>query len=188
MVGWNEEIKKSLGYCGEDVYIGYNTIFTCPEKVHLEDRVRIDPFCLITTRLTAKSNVLICSHTVMIGGDDQAVIFDGWNWTGYGSKLFTASEDYSGEYGSVNEFHGSNKSTRGDIHFKQFSGLASDVMVFPDIIFPRGCAIGAKSLVHTKDKRKLKSWNIYVGSPLKNFGSRNSNRIIELSKDEDWLK
>ena len=50
MVGWNEEIKKELKYCGEDVYIGHNTILTCPSEVSLMDRVRIDPFCLITTQ------------------------------------------------------------------------------------------------------------------------------------------
>lgn len=188
MAGWNEEIKKTLKYCGENVFIGHNTIFTSPEEVVLHDRVRIDPFCLITTKLEAKSNVLICSHTVMIGGSDQSVIFDGWNWTGYGSKIFTASEDYSGEHGGVGEYWGRNKSTRGDVHFKEFSGLATDVIVFPNIIFPRGCAIGARSLVHTKDKKKLKSWNIYLGSPLKHFKSRNSARVIELSKSKDWIK
>ena len=51
MAGWNEEIKKTLKYCGENVFIGHNTIFTSPEEVVLHDRVRIDPFCLITTNL-----------------------------------------------------------------------------------------------------------------------------------------
>ena len=95
-MGWNEEIKKTFKYCGNEVYIGHNTIFTCPGEVVLHDRVRIDPFCLITTKLEAHENTLICSHVVMIGGSDQLVKFDGWNWVGYGSKLFTASEDYSG--------------------------------------------------------------------------------------------
>ena len=48
MSGWDEEIKKELGYCGKNVYIGKHVIFTNPKKVILHDNVRIDPFCLIT--------------------------------------------------------------------------------------------------------------------------------------------
>jgi len=186
--GWNEDIKKSLGYCGENVYIGHNTIITCPEKVILQDRVRIDPFCLITTQLEVGSNSHICSHAVLGGGSAQKVTLDGWNFIGYGSKLFTASEDYTGEFGAICEFWGSNKIIRGDIRFKEFSGVASDVTVLPDIILPRGCTIGACSMVRTKDKRILKSWNIYVGTPIQYSQGRNSTRVIELAKDKDWLK
>jgi len=187
-VGWNEEIKKQLKYCGEDVYIGHNTTFTCPGEVSLMDRVRIDPFSLITTRLDVGSNSHICSHVVISGGKEQFVGLDGWNFIGYGSQLFTASEDYSGDFGPVCEFWGSNKVFRGDIIFKAFSGVASNVIVFPGIILPKGCAVGAQSLVHSNDKKKLKSWNIYVGKPLTLLKGRNSNKIIELSKDKDWLK
>ena len=49
MIGWNEEIKKELGYCGNNVVIGHNVIFTNPKKVILGDNFRIDQFCLITT-------------------------------------------------------------------------------------------------------------------------------------------
>ena len=41
MIGWNEEIKKELGYCGENVFIGHNTLFVDPSKVFLGDNVRI---------------------------------------------------------------------------------------------------------------------------------------------------
>ena len=33
MVGWDEKIKKDLKYCGENVYIGLNEIFTNPKEV-----------------------------------------------------------------------------------------------------------------------------------------------------------
>jgi galactoside O-acetyltransferase len=188
MVGWNEKIKNELGYCGQDVFIGHNTIFTNPSEVHLMDRVRIDPFCLITTGLYVGSNSQICSHAILSGGSQQKITLDGWTWIGYGSQLFTASEDYSGEHGSVCEFWGNNKIFRGDIYFKKYSGIASSVIVFPGITLPLGCAIGAQSLVHTKDKKKLKSWNIYIGNPLKHFRTRNSEKIMELAKDGNWRK
>ena len=59
MIGWNEDIKKELKYCGENVYIGQNVVFTNPKEVILHDNVRIDPFTLITTALEVGNSVLI---------------------------------------------------------------------------------------------------------------------------------
>ena len=156
MVGWNEDIKKELGYCGENVFIGHNVVFTNPKNVILGDNVRIDPFCLITTALEVGSYAQICSHAVLGGGAQHKITLGKWNFIGYGSKLFCASEDYSGEYGPVNEYWGNNKIFRGDITFKDYSGIASDVMVFPGVTIPEGCTIGAKSLIYSKNDLESK--------------------------------
>ena len=185
-MAWNEEIKKELGYCGEQVFIGYNTIFTCPEKVFLSDRVRIDPFCLITTQLKVSSNSHICAHAMLGGGSDQIIFLEGWNVIGYGSKLFTASEDYSGEYGPIAEFWGNNKVNRGNIILEEYAALASDVMVFPSVRLPIGCTIGAKSFVHTN--QQLNPWSIYYGNPLKLIKVRHFNKVKEFAKDPNFLK
>ena len=73
MLGWNEDIKKSLGYCGENVFVGHNTLFVDPSKVFLGDNVRIDPFCWITTNLKVGSNVQITSHVVIGGGSSHTL-------------------------------------------------------------------------------------------------------------------
>src|ERR1044071_3810710 len=99
MSSWNEDIKRSFKYCGKNVFIGHNTIFTCPEKVILYDNIRIDPFCLITTGLIVLSNCQITSHVVIGGGSRHTVKLGNWTFIGYSSKLFCASEDYSGEEG-----------------------------------------------------------------------------------------
>lgn len=186
MSGWNEEIKKELGYCGNNVFIGNNVIFTNPKNVFLNDNVRIDPFCLITTALEVGGYTQICSHAVLGGGAQHKITLGNWNFIGYGSKLFCASEDYSGEFGPVNEFWGNNKIFRGDITFKDYSGIASDVIVLPGVTFPEGCTIGASSFVYTKSK--LQEWSVYIGNPLKFHKSRNKNNVIDFSKKEDFIK
>jgi galactoside O-acetyltransferase len=186
MIGWNEEIKKELGYCGNNVMIGHNVIFTNPKKVILGDNVRIDPFCLITTELEVGSYAQICSHAVLGGGSQHKITLGKWNFIGYGSKLFCASEDYSGEFGPVNEYWGGNRIFRGDITFKDFSGIASDVMVLPGVSFPEGCTIGAKSFVYSNIE--LKEWSIYIGNPLLFHKNRNKENIIKFSNDENFLK
>jgi len=186
MIGWNEEIKKELGYCGENVFIGHNTFFTNPSAVFLQDNVRIDPFCLITTGLEVDSYVQICSHAVLGGGNQHNIKLGKWCFIGYGSKIFCASEDYTGEWGPVNEFWGNNKIFRGDVTFNEYSGLASDVVVLPGVEFPVGCTIGASSFVHTKSE--LNEWSIYLGNPLKFHKERNKENVINLSNDKNFLK
>jgi acetyltransferase-like isoleucine patch superfamily enzyme len=186
MVGWNEEIKKDLGYCGENVYIGNNVIFTNPKEVFIGDNVRIDPFTLITTGLDIGSYVQICSHVVLGGGKQHKIKIGNWCFIGYGSKLFCASEDYSGDYGPVNEFWGNNKIYRGDIKMEDYSGIASDVMVFPNVTLPTGCTIGAKSFVYTKND--LIEWSVWLGNPLQFHKLRNKDSVIKLSNDENFKK
>lgn len=185
-MSWNEEIKKDLGYCGENVFIGHNTIFTNPSQVFLGDRVRIDPFCLITTGLTTGNNIQITSHCILGGGKNHIITLGDWCFIGYGSKLFCASEDYSGDHGPVNEFWGSNKIFRGDIRLENFSGVASDVIVMPNIILPEGCTIGAKSFVYKSDN--LTPWSVWIGNPLQLHKARNRKAIEDFSKDANWLK
>lgn len=186
MLGWNEEIKKELGYCGNNVYIGNNVLFTNPSEVYLGDNVRIDPFTLITTALEVGNYVQICSHVVLSGGRSHKIKIGNWCFIGYGSKMFCASEDYSGEHGPVNEFWGSNKIYRGDITLNDYSGIASDVMIFPEVDLPEGCTVGAKSLIYTKNE--LTPWSVWIGNPIKFHKKRNKQNVIELSNNSDFLK
>lgn len=185
MLGWNEEIKKQLGYCGTNVFIGHNTLFANPKKVFLGDNVRIDPFCWISAGLKTGNNVQITSHAVL-GGGKNTIHLGNWTFIGYGSKLFCGSEDYSGEYGPVNDYWGSNKVFSGDIYFNDYSGVASDVIVMPSVRLPLGCTIGAKSFVYTN--KELSEWSVWIGNPLKLHKTRNKENIIKFSNDKNFLK
>jgi len=186
MLGWNEDIKKELGYCGEQVFIGHNTMFINPEKVFLDDRVRIDPFCLITTGLVVGSNVQICAYAMLGGGSQHTITLGDWTFIGYGSKLFCASEDYGGNSGPVNEFWGDNEIRRGDITFEHYAGIASDVMIFPGVYLPQGCTIGAKSFVHTKTE--LVPWSVYIGNPPELHKRRNVAKVLFEARNPEFLK
>ena len=102
------------------------------------------------------------------------------------SKLFTASEDYSGKFGPVNEYWGNGRTFKGDIVLNKFSGIASDVILFPGVELPEGCCIGAQSLVHTKSQ--LDKYKVYVGNPLKWFKDRDRSAINKFANDPNFLK
>lgn len=186
MLGWNEEIKKEFKSCGENVLIGHNVMFTNPSNISLGDNVRIDPFTLITCELETGDYVQICSHVVLSGGDKRKVTLGDWTFIGYGTKLFCASEDYSGDHGPVNEFWGKNKINVGDIRLENYSGIASDVVVFPGVTLPEGCTVGAQSLIHTKNN--LKPWSVFIGNPLQFHKRRNKDEVLRLSKSPEFIK
>lgn len=186
MTGWDEEIKKELAYCGENVFIGHNVVITNPKEVYLGNNVRIDPFSIITTQLEVGDYVQICGHTVLGGGAQQKIKLGSWTAIGYGSKLFCGTEDFTGKWGPINEFWGGNKIHRGDITFEDYSVIASDVIVMAGVTLPTGCTIGAKSFVY--HNAELKDWSIYLGNPLKYHKERDKETVIRLSKDPNFIK
>ena len=127
--------------------------------------------------MITKNNIQITSHVIFGGGSRSTVYMGDWTFVGYGSKIFCASEDYSGDYGPVNEFwNQNNKVFRGDITFSDHSGIASDVIVMPQVTIPEGCTVGAKSFVYTKNK--LTPWSIWIGNPLRFHKNRNKEMIL----------
>lgn len=185
-MSWNEEIKKQLKYCGEQVFIADYVKILHPQEVILHDRVRIDPFTLITTQLEVFNNVQICSHVVIGGGKAHKITLNDWTFIGYGSQLFCGSEDYSGKYGPVNDFWGSNKVFHGDITFKKYSGVASQCIVMPGIILPEGCTIGAQSLVFKQSA--LLEWFVHKGTPCEPYKPRFKDDVYRYSTDLNFLK
>lgn len=185
-MGWNTDILASFDDHGSDVFVGHNTIFTNPRGVLLGSRVRIDPFCLITTDLITGNNVQICSHAVLGGGSQHTIRLGNWTFVGYGSKLFCGSEDYSGEHGPVNDFWGKNKVIHGDISIADFGGVASDVIVMPGVKIPEGCCIGAKSFVYSS--KQLEPWSVYLGNPLQFKKRRNEKAVRDLADDPEFWR
>lgn len=186
MLGWNEDIKKELKACGDNVFIGHNVMINNPAEVSLGDNVRIDPFTLITAHLDVGSNVQICAYSMLGGGPGNTITLGDWTFVGYGSKLFCGSEDYSGKHGPVNEFWGQNKIYRGDIIFKDYSGIASDVIVMPGCSLPEGCTIGAKSFVYKTFW--LGEWTVYIGNPLKRHKYRDKDAALKAVKSHRFQK
>lgn len=184
---WDEKIKDKFGACGENVFIGHGCVFPTPHKIFLDSNVRIDPFCLITCELHVGAYSQIMAHSVISGGispkgteTPHIVKLHGGNFIGYGSKLFTASEDYSGEYGMIGDQWFENKIHRESIEFAFYAGVASDVIVMPGVKLPEGCAIGAKSFVYSD--KFLDPWCLFYGNPLKFKGKRKQTRATVKGK------
>jgi len=158
-VGWDTRAwRKRLDGCGQNVLIGPYVNITNPERVRLGNNVRIDSFGYISGELTTGDNVHVCAGAVL--GGTAGIHLGDWTFIGYGSKLFTGSEDYGH---LVNAHWGASHVDSRPIVFGDFAGVASDVMVMPGVELKDGCRIGAKSFVYRSPEH---SWAIYSGNPL----------------------
>ena len=181
MLGWNHDLREQLGdpvaARSREVLIGHQVLINDPERVKPGNRVRVDPFTLITCGLETGDNVHICSHVVLGGGRQHTVCLGNWCFIGYGSQLFCASEDYSGRYGPIGDYWGHNKIYRGDITFEDYCGVASQCLVLPGVHFPEGAVVAAQSLVYRTED--LKPWWIHKGTPARPWKPRDRESCLE---------
>ena len=182
MLGWNEDIKSKFKSCGDNVFIGHNVMFARPELVEIGNNVRIDPFTYVGGGLICGDNVQICTHNIFVGR--KTVILEGWNFVAYNCKLITASEDFTGKYGPVNDFWGSNKVYDENIVFKKYAGVCSGTLVMPGVTLLEGTVFGANSFVGKN--HKAKEYELWLGNPLKKNCDRDRNTIIQ--KANEWCK
>lgn len=156
---WDPDWHHRFASVGEDVYIGRYCIFTNAHKVNLRSKVRIDPYFLSTCGIEAAGYNHLCAHSAFNGGDKGLVTLGKWAFVGWGSRVFTASDDYTGNYGPHGPF-GENLMHRGDVTFEDYAGVASGSTVMPGVHVPEGCVIGAHS--YCPASAELEPWTIYV--------------------------
>ena len=177
MLGWNEEIKKKFKSCGKNVLIGHNVMFARPELVELGDNVRIDPFTYIGGGLITGNYIQICSHNTFPG--KKTIHLDGWNFIAYSCKLITASEDFTGNNGPVNDYWGHNKVYEEDIRFEKYSGVCSDCIVMPGVTLKQGTVYGAKSFI--SKNHKAQEFELWINN--KKHIERNKSEVLKKSKE-----
>lgn len=171
---------------GDDVRISPLACITNPDRVKIGNRVRIDPFAYISGEVEIGDNVQICAHAVL--GGSAGIRLGNWTHVGFGSQLFSASEDYTGEYGPVNDTWGTNRVEREPIVFGDHSGVASMVMVFPGVTLPEGCKIGAQQVV--KKRHQLSPWHtrIFRDRGGERWDRRNRYECLSAADDPAFLR
>lgn len=177
---YNEKELTFLNFksCGKNVFISKNTLIVNPEKISIGDNVRIDSF----TSLIASSSINIGSYVhigcnVYINGAESVVLS---NFCGLsaGVKLFTSTDDYSGDYLTnptvPKKF---NNTKKGRVVLEEFVNVGSNSVIMPSVIIKKGSAVGALSMV----TKSLPSWYIYMGVPVRKIKKR-SKTIEKLAK------
>ena len=100
----------------------------------------------------------------------------------YGVKVFSQSDDYSGET-MVNSLIP--KKFKNEIFGSVFIGkhviIGASSVIFPGVIVSEGCSIGAMTLVN----KSTDPWGIYVGNPARKVKNRKKDLLV---LEKEFLK
>ena len=183
MAYYKQDDLKKLGfkYIGKNVKISTKaSIYDC-ELIEIDDNSRIDDFCVISGKIKIGKFVHITPQCLVAGGE-KGIVFEDFTTLAYGVKVFTQSDDYSGETLTnslipkkyKNEF-------KKEVIIKKHSIVGAGSIIMPGVILEEGTSIGAMSLV----LKSTKPWCIYVGSPAKKIKNRKKDM---LKLEREFLK
>ena len=179
MAYFTKEQLKELGFkkVGKNVKISDKaSVYNC-DQIEIGDNSRIDDFCVVSGKIKIGINVHITPMCLVAGGD-EGIIFEDFTTLAYGAKVFTQSDDYSGETLTNSSIPKKYKNEyKKEVLIKKFSIVGSGSVIMPGVILEIGTSVGAMSLV----LYSTEPWGIYVGTPVKRFKNRKKD-LLELEK------
>ena len=146
---------------GRDVKISDKASIYNPETIEIGDYSRIDDFCILSGNIKIGSYCHVTAMCLVAGGKPGVSMAD-FCTLAYGVKVFSQSDDYSGEtmVNSLIPREFKNEYFAAVSLEKQVI-VGAGAVIFPGVTIAEGCAIGAQSLVN----KSTLPWGIYVGSP-----------------------
>lgn len=174
----NEQLKQlGFKYIGNNVKISDKASIYNHEEIEIGDNSRIDDFCVISGKIKIGRNVHI-TPTCLVAGGIKGIVFEDFTTLAYGVKVFTQSDDYSGETmvnstvpkDYKNEF-------MKEVIIKKQSIVGASSIIMPGVILEEGTSVGAMSLV----LETTIPWGIYIGIPAKRLKDRKKD-LLELEK------
>jgi len=166
---------------GENVRIHPTAILVDLEHIELGSHVRVDAYTIISASggsFVTGDYVHISNHcTIMAGHGVKLSDFSGLS---AGVKMFSTSDDYSGE-SLTNPTIPKHllKVRSGKVVLGRHAIVGAGSIVLPGCDIGEGCAVGALSIA----ARSLSPWGIYAGIPARRIRDR-SRRLLN---DESLL-
>ncbi|MEG7566469.1 acyltransferase [Vibrio cholerae] len=174
----DKELKK-IGFksLGKNVKVSDRASIYNPELIEIGDNSRIDDFCVVSGKVNLGRNIHITPHCLIAGGEPGLFIED-FVTLAYGVKVFTQSDDYSGETLTNSTVPSEYKlEIKQPVYIKRHTIVGAGSIILPGVTLNEGTSIGANSLVI----KNTDSWVIYVGSPAKKIKNRKKD-LLQLEK------
>lgn len=164
-------------HLGKNVKISDTAKIYNADQMSIGDNSRIDDFCVLSGKIILGAYVHI-APLCLIASCDQAVSIGDFTGLAYGSRVFSKTDDYSGEFmvSPLVPVHYTNP-TMSEVNIDRHVIIGTNSVILPGLHIAEGCSIGALSLV----TRSTESWGIYVGIPAKRIKEKHRN-ILQLEK------
>lgn len=165
---------------GEDVFISPLANIKRSNLVTIGNHVAIDPFVHCTVELIVGSYVHISPGVTIIGGERGLFRVGNFCTVAAGCRIICSSDSFRGD-GLVTAPgipDGYKSVTFGFVRMENYSSLASNVVVCPNVNIREGAVVGANSFVDAD----IPPWEIWVGSPARFLSKRPSSKMKKLGK------
>jgi len=176
-----EEIN-SMGFknVGKNVKISDKAIIYDHCNIEIGDNSRIDDYCLISGRVSIGRFCHITPMCLIAGGQPGVFISD-YCTLAYGVKIFSQTDDYSGESLTNSTIPKKYKHEKlKAVHIRRLTIIGAGSTILPGTNIAEGCAIGAMTLVN----KNTLPWGIYAGIPAKRIKERSQLLLGKLHSFE----
>lgn len=170
---------KEMGFksLGKNVKISDKASIYNADQIEIGDNSRIDDFCVVSGKIKLGAYCHITPMCLLAGGK-KGICLEDFCTLAYGVKVFSQSDDYSGET-MVNSLipkkYKNEKIEKVTLKRQVIVGAGSIIM--PGVTIEEGCSIGAMSLVN----KDTLPWGIYLGVPAKKVKERKKD-LLNLEK------
>lgn len=173
----NQLVDMNFKFLGKNVKVSDKASIYNPELIEIGDNSRIDDFCIISgvVKIGRYNHI---TPMCLIAGGEKGVYLGDFCTLAYGVKVFSQSDDYSGETMVNSLIPKKYKNEKIDIvKLERQVIVGANSVIMPGVIIKEGCSVGAMSLLN----RNTAEWGIYMGIPAKRIKER-SKKILELEK------
>ena len=168
------EIKEmNFKHVGKNVKLSSLASFDKPHLMSFGDNSRVDDFCALSGLITLGRNVHIAVMCSIVASEQAIEVLD-FAGLAFGCRLFSSSDDYSGESMTNPTVPAEFKMiSHGAIQIGRHVILGTNTIVLPGVNISEGCSVGANSLV----SKSTEPWGIYLGSPARRIKERSRNLL-----------
>lgn len=170
-------LKMGFRSVGDNVKISERAAIYNADQISIGNNSRVDDFCILSGNISIGKYVHITPMCLIAGGA-PGVFVDDYSTLAYGVKVFSQSDDYSGE--SMTNSLISKRYKREvfkAVALGRYSIVGAGSIILPGANVGEGVSIGAMSLI----LEPTEDWMIYAGIPAKAIRPR-SRRMLDLVK------
>lgn len=171
----NREQLERLGLrsVGKNVQISDKAAIYDAARIDIGDHSRIDDFCIISGNVRIGAYCHVTPMCLIAGGQPGVEIADFCTFA-YGVKIFSQSDDYTGETMTNSLIPKKFKNERfAAVSVEKYSIVGAGSVIMPGVVLREGTAVGAMALVN----RSTEAWGIYTGIPARRQRDRSRNLL-----------
>lgn len=173
----SRDILEQMGFksLGMNVRISDKASIYNADQIEIGDNSRIDDFCVISGKIKlGRFNHI--TPMCLIAGGEPGVYFEDFCTLAYGVKVFSQSDDYSGETLTNSLVDRKYKKEQFEsVYLGKHVIVGAGSIIFPGVNLAEGCSVGAMTLVN----RSTEPWGIYAGNPARRVKERKKD-LLEL--------